>query len=108
MSELTTQEQIAQLARACACINLRRAARAITNYYDNLSLAACGLRVTQLTPLIVLYLADPQTINEMAEKLALDRTTLTRNLKLLEEEKLLSIEPGRDQRTRLVTLTQKG
>jgi DNA-binding MarR family transcriptional regulator len=56
----------------------------------------------------VLYLAGPQTINEMAEKLGLDRTTLTRNLKLLEEGGLLSIEPGQDQRTRLVTLTQEG
>jgi DNA-binding MarR family transcriptional regulator len=87
---------------------LRRASRAITNYYDNLFLAACGLRVTQLTPLVVLYLAGPQTLNEIAEKLALDRTTLTRNLKLLEEAGLLTSEPGNDRRTRMITLSQQG
>jgi DNA-binding MarR family transcriptional regulator len=108
MSELTEQERIAQLARTCACINLRRASRAITHYYDTLLLAAAGLRATQITPLVVLYLAGPQTVQEIAGKLMLDRTTLTRNLKLLEDGGLIRIEPGRDQRTRKVTLTKQG
>jgi uncharacterized protein YfaT (DUF1175 family) len=57
--------------RTCAGINLRRAARAITNQYDHRLLAACGLRATQLPPLVVLYLAGPQTIQEIAERLDL-------------------------------------
>ncbi len=108
MGELAEHDRIAHLARTCACINLRRASRAITNYYDSLFLAACGLRATQITPLVVLYLAGPQTINEVAGRLGLDRTTLTRNLKLLEEAGLLKTEPGNDQRTRMVALTQHG
>ena len=39
--------------------------------------------------------------NEMAEKLELDRTTLTRNLKPLAHQGLLTIAPGSDQRTRV-------
>ena len=62
----------------------------------------------QITPLVVLYLAGPQTINEVAGRLGLDRTTLTRNLKLLEEAGLLKTEPGNDQRTRMVALTNRG
>jgi DNA-binding MarR family transcriptional regulator len=80
----------------------------LTNYYDDLFVAASGLRATQITPLVVLYLAGPQTIHEIAGRLGLDRTTLTRNLRLLEDTGLLDIEPGDDQRTRLVTLTGTG
>src|SRR5258708_14318118 len=94
MSERTEHDRIEHLARTCACINMRRAARAVTNYYDDLLLEACGLRMTQITPLVVLYLAGPQTIHEIAGKLGLDRTTLTRNLKLLEQAGLLKKEPA--------------
>jgi DNA-binding MarR family transcriptional regulator len=100
-------ERIAQLGSACICNNLRRTARLVTNYYDKL-LEPAGLRVSQATVLVVLYLAGALTINEMAEKLELDRTTLTRNLKPLAQQGFLTIAPGSDQRTRVVTLTPKG
>ena len=108
MNHPSEHDRLAQLAQACACMNLRRAARAISNYYDDLFLAACGLRATQVTQLVVLYLAGPQTINEIAGNLSLDRTTLARNLKPLEEAGVLKIAPGNDQRTRIVTLTKHG
>jgi DNA-binding MarR family transcriptional regulator len=100
-------ERIARLSSACICNNLRRAARLVTNYYDKL-LEPAGLRVSQATVLVVLYLADGQTINEMAEKLELDRTTLTRNLRPLAQQGLLTIAPGSDHRTRVVALTPAG
>ena len=103
----TERERIAQLGPVCVCNNLRRAARAVTNYYDQV-LGPVGLRVSQLTLLVVLYRAGPQTINEASEKLALDRTTLTRNLKPLAQNGLLTVAPGSDQRTRVVTLTTRG
>jgi DNA-binding MarR family transcriptional regulator len=103
----TEYERIARLSSACICNNLRRAARLVTNYYDKL-LEPAGLRVSQATVLVVLYLGGVQTINEMAEKLELDRTTLTRNLKPLAQQGLLTIVPGSDQRTRVVSLTSEG
>ena len=99
--------RIAHLAATCACQNLRRASRNITNYYDAL-LKETGLRVTQIPMLVIVYLAGSQTINDMAEKLGLDRTTLTRNLKPLEHAGLLAVASGTDQRTRVVTLTENG
>ena len=108
MSNSAEHKRITRLAQECANINLRRATRAITNFYDGRLLAACGLRATQIPQLVVLYLAGPQTINEIADRLGLDRTTLTRNLKLLETAGLLKIQPGDDQRTRTVTLTKRG
>ena len=94
----TEYERVARLGSTCICNNLRRAARLVTNYYDKL-LEPFGLRMSQATVLVVLYLAGVQTINEMAEKLELDRTTLTRNLKPLAHQGLLTIAPGSDQRT---------
>jgi len=55
-----------------------------------------------------MYLAGPQTINVLAEQLALDRTTLTRNLRPLVQDGLLTITAGHDQRTRVVSLTPQG
>jgi len=100
-------QRIAQLGPVCICSNLRRAARLVTNYFDKL-LEPVGLRMSQATVLVVLYLAGVQTINEMAEKLELDRTTLTRDLQPLAQQSLLTIAPGSDQRTRVVTLTPEG
>lgn len=108
MVELTERERIARLANTCAGINLRRASQAITNHYNRIFLETCGLRATQIPPLVVLYLAGPQTIQDIAGRLDLDRTTLSRNLKLLEEAELLTLNPGEDQRTRLATLTEQG
>lgn len=110
MSEQTSSsefERIAQLGPVCICSNLRRAARLVTNYYDKL-FEPFGLRMSQATVLVVLYLVGVQTINELAEKLELDRTTLTRNLKPLAHQGLLTIAQGSDQRTRVVTLTPSG
>lgn len=108
MTATETRERLFHLAQTCAGINLRRASRAITHSYDRQLLAACDLRATQVPLLVVLHLAGPLTINEMAERLELDRTTLSRNLKPLEERGLLSIALGEDQRTRLVAITEAG
>jgi DNA-binding MarR family transcriptional regulator len=103
----TEYERIARLSSTCICNNLRRAARLVTNHYDKL-LEPAGLRVSQATVLVVIYLSGELTINEMAEQLELDRTTLTRNLKPLAQQGLLTIAPGSDQRTRVVALTSQG
>jgi DNA-binding MarR family transcriptional regulator len=102
------RERMAQLGATCVCSNLRRASRIVTNYYDSLLAQVCDLRVSQIIVLVVLYLAGSQTINELAEKLDLDRTTLGRNLKPLAQQNLLTVEPGNDQRTRIVGLTAHG
>jgi hypothetical protein len=71
MGEQTERERIAILANTCAGINLRRAARAITNHYDHYlsRLSGCA---TQIPLLVVLYLAG-LTIQEIAGKLELTR-----------------------------------
>src|SRR5713101_4703107 len=107
-SDKLERERIAQLASMCVCSNLRRSSRAVSNYYDSLLGQVSDLRVSQAIVLVVLYIAGPQTIHELAEMLALDRTTIGRNLRPLMQQGLLTLTSGSDQRTRVVTLTAQG
>jgi DNA-binding MarR family transcriptional regulator len=53
-------------------------------------------------------LTGPASVTRLAERLALDRTTLTRNLKVLAEQGMISIAAGEDRRERVVELTGEG
>jgi DNA-binding MarR family transcriptional regulator len=92
---------------SCACGELRKAARAVTLLYDN-AFKASGLQSTQLHVLDVVYKSDSIRISHLAKELGLDRTTLTRNLSVLEREGFIKISSGKDNRTRIVTITHKG
>jgi DNA-binding MarR family transcriptional regulator len=91
----------------CACFNTRKAARALTQLYDEM-LRPSGLRTTQFTLLMVLRGRGPTSINNLAEATVTDRTTLTRNLAILEGRGLVRIRPGEDARVRMVELTNAG
>jgi DNA-binding MarR family transcriptional regulator len=91
----------------CLCLASRRAARRITRAFDRL-LRPHGLRVTQFTILVMLIRRGPLTIGELAEKLGVERTTLSRNLALIESASWVKIKPGEDGRSRAVSVTAKG
>jgi DNA-binding MarR family transcriptional regulator len=94
--------------QSCAGSQLRQASRVATNYFDSY-LARTGLRLSQLTILITLRSAGSKNINELANILVLDRTTLGRNLRPLKRDRYLEIVPGKkDRRARMLTLTSKG
>jgi DNA-binding MarR family transcriptional regulator len=96
-----------EIGRSCACYNLRRAARAITRLYDDY-LRPSGLKATQFTVLMATHLRGPITLTGLADLIITERTTLTRNLNILENKGLLNIEAGKDRRERLVTISEKG
>ena len=91
----------------CACGRLRRAARALTQLYDDV-MAPAGLRVTQFSLLRTLVRTGPTRITELAAAQLLDRTALSRNLDPLVERGLVSVAPGRDARTREAAITAAG
>ena len=99
--------KLREVARACACANLRKAARAVTQLFDAV-LAPSGLKATQFTLLVTSRLSGEATINGLAERMAMDRTTLSRNLKPLVRDGLLEVSPGGDGRTRLVRISLEG
>ena len=91
----------------CACFNLRKTARLVAQVYDQ-QLRPLGLNNTKFTTLATTIMNAPISITDLADLLSTDRTTLTRNIKLLEKDDLLAIEPGDDSRSRNVVATAQG
>lgn len=89
------------------CFNLRKATRAVTQFYDR-HLESADIRSTQFTLLLTLSVATGKTLTEMAEGLVMDRTTLTRNLKPLEKGGLITTVKLADRRSKGYMLTDKG
>lgn len=106
-SEETARFVARDVEATCACAGLRKASRAVTQLFDA-ALAPCGLRATQFTVLNAVALSEGVSMSRLAERLVMDRTTLTRNLRPLEKEGLIRIERGADQRERLIRLTRRG
>jgi DNA-binding MarR family transcriptional regulator len=93
--------------RSCAFSALRRASRVVTQHYER-HFRGSGLRATQFTVLATLAQTGPLSISELSGKLGLERTTLSRNLRLIEERGWVSAVAHDDQRVRKMTLTPKG
>ncbi len=103
----TTTGKHTNPGRACACFNLRKATRMVTQLYDE-ALKPAGVRATQMMVLGATSSAGPISVNRLADRIVMDRTTLTRNLKPLLRDGLIRVRPGNDLRVREVSLTAKG
>jgi DNA-binding MarR family transcriptional regulator len=92
----------------CLCQHVQRAARALARRFDD-ALRPVGLTQGQLSLLISLNRAEPPTMGAVANLLALDRTTLTANLKPLERRGLVKVVvDADDKRSRRLILTPSG
>lgn len=100
-------ELCAAARETCTANNLRKATRAITSLFDD-ALRPTGLRISQLSILVALALAEEATVSKLAGLLALDRTTMTKNLAPLERRGLVATASGPDARQRILRLTAKG
>ena len=92
----------------CLCFAARRAARALARRFDE-ALAPLGLTNGQFSLMTSLDRPAPSSIGFVAALLAMDRTTLTANLKPLERRGLVRVtaDPA-DRRSRVMTLTPAG
>ena len=92
----------------CSCNMIRRSARRITQFYEN-TLREAGIKPTQFTILAALANTGPVQLTQLADKLLLERTGLTRNLNVLERNGWVRVETGEeDSRQRIVSLTEEG
>ena len=105
-SSRTPPTQI-RVAWHCTCFNVRRASRAVTEFYDEI-MAPSGVKATQFTMLGAVSMMGPASVTRLAAHLGLDRTTLTRNLRVLADQGLLEISAGDDRRERVVALSADG
>ena len=96
----------AEILRSCACFNLRKASRSVTQFYDEM-LQPTGLRSTQVVVLTAITTNDDLSLTRLARELVMSPSTLSRNLAPLKRQGLVEAkQPG----TRGITLrlTKKG
>jgi DNA-binding MarR family transcriptional regulator len=105
--EAPGRDECLEMGRSCACYNLRRASRAVTQMYDSY-LEEVGLKSTQLALLAVLAYREPEPVTTLAEALVLEQSSLSRNLAVLERMGYVKLTAGADRRERIVTLTREG
>ena len=93
---------------SCLCLHVRRAARTIARRFDD-AFRPLDLTSGQYSLLMSLNRPHPPHMQDVADLLAMDRTTLTANLKPLERRGLVAIDiDPKDKRSRLLTLTDQG
>jgi len=93
---------------SCLCLHVHRAARALARRFDDV-LRPLDLTSGQFSLLMSLNRPEPPTLGSVASLLAMDRTTLTANLKPLERRRLLKISVDKeDRRSRRLALTPTG
>ena len=107
---MTTDSKPTFRISPCNATALRKASRRLTQLYDT-ALEPTGLRSTQFAILVELAdrSTDPPTLAELADALAIDRSSLGHNLRPLEREGLVVLREGAaDRRRRHIALTSKG
>jgi DNA-binding MarR family transcriptional regulator len=106
MTDRATGQDPRRLSR-CVCNTLRMVTRAVTQLYDD-TLRPSGLRVTQFSILAVIVRKDEANLKQLEDALAIDQTTLTRSLNLLERDGLIERASHPDRRIKAMRLTAKG
>jgi DNA-binding MarR family transcriptional regulator len=92
----------------CLCLHVQRAARTLARRFDD-ALRPLGLTNGQFSLLMSLNRPAPPTMKDVADVLAMDRTTLTAALKPLAHRKLVRIAVDKeDRRSRRLILTDAG
>jgi len=91
----------------CLSASFRRAARVLNQHYET-ALRPLGLRGTQFTLLQALSLTGEVSQGTLGEILAIDSTTLTRTLAIMERQGWIVSRPGEDRRERLLSLSKAG
>jgi DNA-binding MarR family transcriptional regulator len=105
---MTTREPKRPATTGCVCSRLRKASRRVSQIYDH-HLQPHGLTITQYALLANISATPGVSIGALAERLIMDPTTLTRNLRPLERRNYLTLTPDpEDRRSRRLNLTEQG
>ena len=105
--DIPSIQAYAEILTTCACLQLRKATRVVTQLYDE-ALRPVGLRSTQLPILVTLAAHGSLSTTELGDSLVLDRTTLIRNLRPLQRRGLIEVGREQGRRTHKAALTEAG
>ena len=92
---------------ACVCISIRKASRKLTARYDA-DLAPIGINLAQFSLLRNIDRHGPVSLTALSDIVELDRSTLGRNVRVLERMGLVAIAAGKDQREATLRLSERG
>lgn len=106
MTRTPNPDDLNRIARACICQQTRMTAHAVTRAYNRV-LGSYGLEVTQFSILALLATGGAASVTALSDALALDRTTMTRNLKRMVTAGLVEATSGNGRAIRHA-LTEKG
>jgi DNA-binding MarR family transcriptional regulator len=103
-----SDQEAPQLRGSCLCLHLQRAARAVARRFDQ-AFRPLDLTSGQFSLMMSLNALDAPSIGYVSALLAMDRTTLTANLKPLERRGLVTVRvDAADKRARRLSLTSAG
>ena len=105
--DLNDKKQRWEIGRTCACFNLRRAARLVTQRFER-AFKDTGVTASQFSVLMAAYNEEGLLLTRMAKLLGMDRTSLTRNLNVMERRELIEVVKGEDKRERRIKVTEEG
>ena len=108
MKQTLPFETTLEVYNRCLCFGMHRAARTLARRFDA-AFAPLGISHGQYSLMMSLNRPEPPRLGETATFLAMDRTTLTSNLKPLERLGYVEIVPDKeDRRSRRLILTEAG
>lgn len=99
--------EVDDVPRPCAATSVRRAARVLTRAYDA-SLASSGMNITQFAVMRTVNRHPDEPLTRVAEDLAMDKTSLYRELAGAQRKKWIEIRKDVDGRSRNAVITEKG
>ncbi|MCG7337579.1 MarR family winged helix-turn-helix transcriptional regulator [Sporosarcina sp. ACRSM] len=103
-----THSEMDYIIQFCACANLRKAARSVTQAYER-KMESTGLKVTQYYMLVNIARHDKISISNLGDVMLLDQSTVTRNVNVLKNSGYVDIARDPiDSRTKSVSITDIG
>jgi DNA-binding MarR family transcriptional regulator len=91
----------------CIGFRVRMLNRVITSIYDE-ALTGAGVKTPQFNVLVAVSNHSGMRPSELAKILAMDESTLSRNVDRMCAKGLLRLNPGDDRRSHRITITPKG
>ncbi|WP_131854082.1 MarR family winged helix-turn-helix transcriptional regulator [Bosea sp. BK604] len=95
------------MSSPCICTTLRSASRRMAAFYDEV-MAPVGVNIAQFSLMRTIKRAEPVTLTELGRLTELDRSTIGRNVRVIEKLGLVTLGRGKDQREAVVQITEAG
>jgi len=105
--QLNMLDETKRVERECIAFRIRKLNRLVTAIYDD-ALAEAGLKTSQFTVLVALANREKVTPSELTRLLAMDESTVSRNVERMCVKGWLRLDPGEDRRSHTIEVTQNG